>query len=210
MSTYGYIKHDEMSDYAIAHHGIKGQKWGVRRYQNPDGSLTAEGKVRYGGGQITKEKLLNKNFSDKDKLNFLKSINGGDYEHGVQSSSFKEIKGQKEPVSIEFYDGSHFNDKEVNKNPEKTEDYFKRNKVYDKASKFYDRVNKDFLDNLILKTPDGKKDLKNLIKYYKISDINEGNSHEFTIEADIDSNGPAPAAFVFDGKTLKFKDSYWI
>ena len=31
----------------IEHHGIKGQKWGVRRYQNPDGSLTEEGKQRY-------------------------------------------------------------------------------------------------------------------------------------------------------------------
>jgi len=35
-----------MSDY-IQHHGIKGMKWGVRRYQNEDGSLTAEGKKRY-------------------------------------------------------------------------------------------------------------------------------------------------------------------
>lgn len=33
-------------DY-IAHHGIKGQKWGVRRYQNPDGSLTEEGRKHY-------------------------------------------------------------------------------------------------------------------------------------------------------------------
>lgn len=29
------------------HHGIKGMKWGVRRYQNADGSLTAEGQKRY-------------------------------------------------------------------------------------------------------------------------------------------------------------------
>lgn len=31
----------------LYHHGIKGQKWGVRRYQNADGSLTAAGKKRY-------------------------------------------------------------------------------------------------------------------------------------------------------------------
>ena len=31
----------------LYHHGVKGQKWGVRRYQNPDGSLTAAGKRRF-------------------------------------------------------------------------------------------------------------------------------------------------------------------
>ena len=34
-------------DY-LMHHGIKGMKWGVRRYQNEDGSLTEAGKRRYG------------------------------------------------------------------------------------------------------------------------------------------------------------------
>ena len=33
--------------YEIYHHGIKGQKWGVRRFQNKDGSLTLAGKERY-------------------------------------------------------------------------------------------------------------------------------------------------------------------
>ena len=32
----------------LSHHGIKGQKWGRRRYQNKDGSLTPAGKQRYG------------------------------------------------------------------------------------------------------------------------------------------------------------------
>lgn len=34
-------------DNDIYHHGIKGQKWGVRRWQNEDGSLTAAGREHY-------------------------------------------------------------------------------------------------------------------------------------------------------------------
>lgn len=34
-------------EYNLQHSGIKGMKWGVRRYQNKDGSLTPAGKQRY-------------------------------------------------------------------------------------------------------------------------------------------------------------------
>lgn len=34
----------------LYHHGIKGMKWGIRRFQNADGSLTKAGKKRYGDG----------------------------------------------------------------------------------------------------------------------------------------------------------------
>lgn len=48
MNTY-YIAGFPVTD-ELYHHGIKGQKWGVRRYQNEDGTLTSAGKQRYGKG----------------------------------------------------------------------------------------------------------------------------------------------------------------
>lgn len=38
-----------MENSMLLHYGIKGMKWGVRRYQNKDGTLTAKGKARYDG-----------------------------------------------------------------------------------------------------------------------------------------------------------------
>lgn len=38
----------------LNHHGIDGQKWGERRFQNPDGSLTPLGRLRYGVGKKQK------------------------------------------------------------------------------------------------------------------------------------------------------------
>ena len=66
-----HINHFDSSDYLIfretylssfdtlAHHGIKGQKWGVRRYQDQNGNMTAEGKQRYRTNQGTKEIIDN-------------------------------------------------------------------------------------------------------------------------------------------------------
>lgn len=53
-----YIASDRFGNYDLCHHGIKGQKWGIRRYQNEDMTWTAAGKERYGrdGGGSHKEK----------------------------------------------------------------------------------------------------------------------------------------------------------
>ena len=51
----------------LTHHGIKGQHWGVRRFQNEDGTLTVEGRERYGVG----EEQLKKNGDD-----YIETVDG--------------------------------------------------------------------------------------------------------------------------------------
>lgn len=57
---WNYVHTDE-----LYHHGIKGQKWGVRRFQKEDGSLTAKGKQRYSDEDREAEKAARKQARDE-------------------------------------------------------------------------------------------------------------------------------------------------
>lgn len=97
MSTYGYL----------IHHGIKGQRWGLRRYQNSDGTLTEAGKRRYGvsglNGPISPNefkreyKSLNKNLK-KGLYDDLSEINNN-------TSFSKEQKKEVRKEVLKSYAG---------------------------------------------------------------------------------------------------------
>ena len=68
--TYSLVHADDEGAY-LAHHGVKNQRWGVRRFQNYDGSLTEKGKRRMKTLQGKSDKLDAK----KAKLNSPRKVN---------------------------------------------------------------------------------------------------------------------------------------
>lgn len=58
-----------METYEIVHSGVKGMRWGVRRYQNKDGSLTAAGRKRYGSSKEEAMKARAKAKAKAEKAN---------------------------------------------------------------------------------------------------------------------------------------------
>lgn len=77
------LVHADNEGAYLAHHGVKGQRWGVRRFQNPDGSLTEKGKRRMKTLQGKSDKLDAK----KAKLNSPKNM--------VKLSQYKSLSADR-------------------------------------------------------------------------------------------------------------------
>jgi len=126
MATYGYL----------AHHGVKGMRWGIRNYQNPDGTLTAAGRAKYYNSDGTRTRAGNK-YEAKLYANKIKM----DYE--VAKSNFKQAKRDRFTGKISRSDYKSIkrdykdlkNDKWVSGNKFNTSKYKLKYRDADRATK---------------------------------------------------------------------------
>lgn len=74
-------------DGTLYHHGIKGQKWGLRRYQNEDGSLTAAGREHYGYGNRIADRI--------SRPGLLSGSQGISKKSNLRSQSIYQKRGER-------------------------------------------------------------------------------------------------------------------
>ena len=131
--------------YYIAHSGTKGMKWGVRKYQNEDGSLTEAGKERYGKTsskttayerELIRQYEMKKNMPAsayeqvKNKHNYSR-YSSDKYWTKDQEQTLKNSGGNEVSVTRKYTDGSTSTtykpeyDMSVD-GEESLDDYFKR------------------------------------------------------------------------------------
>lgn len=93
----------------LYHHGIKGQKWGVRRYQYADGTYTPAGRKRYGVSQNASrmERMASTmEMRVKDCVNTARTqVTGRQYVDGYlkKGTTFSRIQTSKDFENFAFY-----------------------------------------------------------------------------------------------------------
>lgn len=193
----------------LKHWGIIGMKWGIRRYQNPDGTLTPEGKQRYLKSENAKGNYINDNWrrAEKEVKNKLDA-----------DKRYQKFKDKK---YYEWYD------EEVNGDYRK--DYYSI--LFDKTQKFlekeYDRkVSDDWAEKTYYSATKPENLKKNQIyvestgmvyttRPFTSNDNNDPNLKEilrlFNLKTEdlvIDEDSDPRLASVFrkDGKPVKWTD----
>lgn len=110
-----------MENNTLQHHGVKGMKWGVRRYQNYDGSLTAAGMKRF-----------NKSLDDYEKADARYKKAKADHKAAKKADNYSDVAIKKGELT-----NAKLNRKLKKAQLEKDYNHLKQDKLADQGKKLY-------------------------------------------------------------------------
>lgn len=183
----------------LYHHGIKGMRWGVRRYQNEDGSLTAAGKKRV-SKQYKKElikgdkafkRAYNKMYVDSYNKTADKMNNGGiEKFNAAQKKKYGNKYADREGYNKDYFD--MFN-KEMEKTLNEAKyDFRLHNANYKKADNLVKKYSMEKFDDLARKNEAGIEAIRKSIGLKSKSEIHRERVDLFKKHPDLydDFGGP--------------------
>lgn len=137
-------------DNYLAHYGIQGMRWGIRRFQDEDGRLTEEGKKRYGETKSDTKNILEKAKVDRDKarLNYEKKASRLLFttDIAVHRAKKKLYKAEKKLMKIQDIYNKRPDDEAIEELTNKAQ-LSKPDKRDEDLKKDYDRIKNEIKKN---------------------------------------------------------------
>lgn len=142
--------------FELQHYGVKGMKWGVRRYQNEDGSLTAEGKLRL--AKSIQDAGWRNNWDERKRLyDDVYSDLSTNYK-GRMKKHIANIRAKKKIMD----DIGEYSDSDAMKKDSET--------AYQRTLAWYKKHDKAYLDEIVKANGGKTTDLDNFHGFRKLND----------------------------------------